>query len=143
VAIAAAGDRFAGNVFIAEAFRHPPEVPGIACASVIETAADKFVALTRRAGAELAGLDEPIPRLCGICMICMRCANIAIRSKWLHWLTKSWRRMPRPTETGFRPIALIRSARETHRAVEKLVSGAGYRQRYEDFQRFMVYCEIY
>jgi len=31
--------------------------------AILETAADKFVALTRRAGAELAGLDEPDPTL--------------------------------------------------------------------------------
>ena len=31
--------------------------------SILETAADKFVGLTHRAGAELAGLDEPDPTL--------------------------------------------------------------------------------
>jgi hypothetical protein len=35
----------------------------MACVSILETAADKFVGLTRRAGAELAGLDEPDPTL--------------------------------------------------------------------------------
>jgi hypothetical protein len=44
--------------FIAEARKEPPELPKIACASIVETAAEKFVALTRRAGAELAGLRE-------------------------------------------------------------------------------------
>jgi len=44
--------------FIAEAFKRPPEVPKIACASIAETAAEKFVALARRAGAELAGLQR-------------------------------------------------------------------------------------
>ncbi|MGC9954512.1 MAG: nucleotidyl transferase AbiEii/AbiGii toxin family protein [Rhizomicrobium sp.] len=42
--------------FMAEAFKQPPEVPAIACAAIVETAAEKFVALTRRAGAELAGV---------------------------------------------------------------------------------------
>jgi hypothetical protein len=45
--------------FIAEAMNKAPEIASIACASLLETAADKFVALTRRAGAELAGLEEP------------------------------------------------------------------------------------
>jgi hypothetical protein len=49
--------------FMAEALSRPPEVARIACASILETAADKFVALTRRAGAALAGLDEPDPAL--------------------------------------------------------------------------------
>ena len=44
--------------FMAEAFKQPPEVPAIACAALVETAAEKFVALTRRAGAELAGLQR-------------------------------------------------------------------------------------
>jgi Nucleotidyl transferase AbiEii toxin, Type IV TA system len=44
--------------YIAEAFKRPPEVPAIACAAIVETAAEKFVALTRRAGAELAGMQR-------------------------------------------------------------------------------------
>lgn len=44
--------------FITEAFGQPAELPAIACAAIVETAAEKFVALTRRAGAELAGLQR-------------------------------------------------------------------------------------
>ena len=44
--------------FVAEAFQRPPEVPAIACAAIAETAAEKFVALTRRAGAVLAGVQR-------------------------------------------------------------------------------------
>jgi hypothetical protein len=44
--------------FVAEAFKQPPEVPAIACAAIVETAAEKFVALTRRAGAERAGVQR-------------------------------------------------------------------------------------
>lgn len=40
--------------FLAEAFKSPPEVPAIPCVALVEIAAEKFVALTRRAGAELA-----------------------------------------------------------------------------------------
>jgi hypothetical protein len=49
--------------FVAEALRRPPEIASIARVSILETAADKFVGLTRRAGAELAGLDAPDPTL--------------------------------------------------------------------------------
>jgi predicted nucleotidyltransferase component of viral defense system len=45
--------------FVAEAFEHPPEVATIACVALVETAAEKFVALTRRAGAEFAGAGGP------------------------------------------------------------------------------------
>ncbi len=43
----------------AEAFRNPPEVPSIPCVALTETVAEKFVALTRRAGAELADAGGP------------------------------------------------------------------------------------
>jgi hypothetical protein len=43
--------------FIAEAFERPAEVPAIACAAIVQTAAEKFVALTRPAGAVLAGVN--------------------------------------------------------------------------------------
>jgi predicted nucleotidyltransferase component of viral defense system len=44
--------------FIAGGRGQPSEVAAIECASIPETAAEKFVALTRRAGAELAGLRD-------------------------------------------------------------------------------------
>lgn len=44
--------------FVAEAYGRAPELPKIACSSVLETAAEKLVALTWRAGSELAGLRE-------------------------------------------------------------------------------------
>lgn len=42
--------------FVSEGFDRPVEVASIACAAIAENVAEKFVALTRRAGAELAGL---------------------------------------------------------------------------------------
>lgn len=44
--------------FVAEAYGREPELPKIACSSILETAAEKLVALTWRAGSELAGLRE-------------------------------------------------------------------------------------
>jgi predicted nucleotidyltransferase component of viral defense system len=44
--------------FIAEAYGQEPEVPRIACSSLLETAAEKLVGLTWRAGSELAGLRD-------------------------------------------------------------------------------------
>lgn len=50
--------------FVAEAYGREAELPKIACSSVPETAAEKLVALTWRAGSELAGLrDERDPTL--------------------------------------------------------------------------------
>jgi hypothetical protein len=39
--------------FVAEAMKRPPEVARMACVSITQTAAEKFVALTRRVAAEL------------------------------------------------------------------------------------------
>lgn len=44
--------------FIAEGYGRPPELAAIACSTIAETAAEKFVALTRRAGAELSDLRD-------------------------------------------------------------------------------------
>ncbi len=44
--------------FIAEAYGREAELPKIACSSVLETAAEKLVGLTWRAGSELAGLRD-------------------------------------------------------------------------------------
>ena len=44
--------------FVAQGYKRPPELAAIECASIAETAAEKLVALTRRAGAELAGLRQ-------------------------------------------------------------------------------------
>jgi Nucleotidyl transferase AbiEii toxin, Type IV TA system len=71
--------------FISEALQRPPEIANIACVSIVETAADKFVGLTRRAGAELAGLDEPDPTLVRHLHDLMRSASTTIRLKSRRW----------------------------------------------------------
>lgn len=50
--------------FVAEAMDRPPEVPVLACVSVIETAAEKLVSLTRRTAMEMACVSrDPDPTL--------------------------------------------------------------------------------
>src|SRR6202040_3209985 len=124
--------------FMAEAFQRPPEIAGMACTSILETAADKFVALTRRAGAELAGLDEPDPTL--------------VRHLHdLHALREHYD--PAEVVALAREVMLADAAaygnqfpayrenpmRETLRAVEGPAEDPGYARRYEEFQRLMVY----
>jgi predicted nucleotidyltransferase component of viral defense system len=45
--------------FVAEAFNRPAEVAQIQCVSIIQTAAEKFVSLTRRSAAAIAGAGGP------------------------------------------------------------------------------------
>jgi predicted nucleotidyltransferase component of viral defense system len=125
--------------FVAEALKRPPEVASIECVSILETAADKFVALTRRAGAELPGLvTEPDPTLV----------------RHLHDL-HALREHYDPAEVAAlaREIMLADAAaygnqfpayredptRETLRAIEGLAGDAGYARQYAEFLRLMVY----
>lgn len=91
--------------FISEALQRPPEIANIACVSITETAADKFVGLTRRAGAELAGLDEPDPTLVRHLHDLHVCASTTMQPRSPPWRGKSCKPTPRPTATSFRPIA--------------------------------------
>jgi len=45
--------------FVSEAFQRPPEVAAVECVSIEETVSEKFVALTRRAGAEFGDAGGP------------------------------------------------------------------------------------
>ena len=124
--------------FIAEALQRPPEIANIACVSILETAADKFVGLTRRAGAELAGLDEPDPTLARHLydLHALRehydAAEVAALAREV---------MLADAEAYGNQFPAYREdpMRETLRAVEGLVGDPGYARRYEEFQRLMVY----
>jgi hypothetical protein len=124
--------------FVAEALQRPPEVTSIACVSILETVADKFVGLTRRPGAELAGLDEPDPTL--------------VRHLHdLHVLREHYD--PVDVAALAREVMLADAEAygnqfppywenplaETLRAVEGLAVDRGYARRYGEFQRLMVY----
>jgi hypothetical protein len=114
--------------------------PAARCEPVLLRLGDKFVGLTRRAGAELAGLDEPDPTLV----------------RHLHDL-HALREQYDPAEVAAlaREIMLADAEaygnqfpayrenpmRETLRAVEGLAADAGYARRYGEFQRLMVYGE--
>ncbi len=125
--------------FMAEAVQRPPEVATIACASIVETAAEKFVALTRRVGAEMADAGGP------------RDSTLVRHLYDLHVIREHYD----PAET----IALVRTIMladadayghqfpayranpiaETIRAVEGLAVDASYPRRFAAFSRDMVY----
>jgi hypothetical protein len=127
--------------FVAEALKRPPEVASIACVSILETAADKFVGLTRRAGAELAGLDEPDPTL-------VRHLHDlhALRAHYdpadLAALAREVMLADAEAYGNQFPAYRDNPMRETLRAVEGLAADPGYAQRYGEFQRLMVYGSV-
>jgi hypothetical protein len=125
-------------LFVAEALRRPPEIASIACVSIVETAADKFVGLTRRAGAELAGLDEPDPTL-------VRHLH-DLHALRAHYDTAEVIALAREVMLADAeaygnqfPAYRENSVRETLRAVEGLAANPAYALRYGEFQRLMVY----
>ncbi len=127
--------------FVAEAFKHTPEVLAIGCVSLTETAAEKLVALTRRTAMELAGLSrDPDPTL--------------VRHIYdLHAL----RDQVDPVEVGRLAREIAKSdaadfhnqypayaadiAGETREALDALRTDPAYRQRYDEFVAAMVYGE--
>ena len=128
--------------FITEAFKRPPEISGISCVSIVETVAEKFVALTRRAGAELAeaggSRDSTLVRhIYDLHAIRseyypVEVINLA-REIMLADADAYGHQFPAYREN---PIA------ETLRAVACMASDPGFAQRYTKFLRDMVYGDI-
>jgi predicted nucleotidyltransferase component of viral defense system len=127
--------------FLAEAFKSPPEVAAIPCVALVETVAEKFVALTRRAGAELADAGGPrdqtlVRHVYDLHMVRMHydLSEVAIlaREIMVADAVAYGHQFPAYRED---PVA------ETVRAVNGLVADPGFVDRYARFQRDMVYGE--
>ena len=127
--------------FVAEAMDRQPELPAVACVSIVETAAEKLVSLTRRTAMEMAGAGrDPDPAL--------------IRHVYdLHMM----RELVDPTtvanlarhiaETDAQqfghqyPAYAADIAGETRKALHALRTDPLHRTRYDDFVAAMVYGE--
>ncbi len=127
--------------FVAEAFKRPPEVPSIACVSIVQTAAEKLVALTRRTAAEIAAAGGPrdptlVRHLYDLHVIRAQYdpAEVAALAREI---------MPHDAEVFGNQFPAYRAnpLEHTLRAVEALSTTPGYAQRYADFRRDMVYGE--
>lgn len=125
--------------FFAEAFQQPPEVERISCVSIRETAAEKFVALTRRIAAER---DLPVDQ---------RDSTLARHIYDLHALRGHYDldavadMIPAIMQTDAEafgnqfPPYREDPLRETLRAIATLEADADYAREYDRFQRLMVY----
>ena len=127
------------NSFVAEALSHPPEVASIPCVSLTETAAEKFVSLTRRTAMERAGLSRaPDPTLVRHIydLHAMR-ENIDIEQ-----LARLVPLIAASDAEEFRnqyPAFAADIIGETRSAIIALQSDDLYRQRYNEFLAAMVY----
>jgi hypothetical protein len=125
--------------FVSEALRQPAEVANIGCVSITQTAAEKFVALTRRTAAELAEAAGP------------RDPTLARHIYDLHIIRDHFdvaevaslaREVVRQDAEVFGnqfPAYRDDPAAETRRAIDALASDPRCKQRYAEFQRDMVY----
>ena len=127
--------------FVAEALQRPAEVATIECVSILETAADKFVALTRRVGAELAGLvAAPDPTLVRH-LHDLRALREHYDPAEVAALAREITRADAAAYGNQFPAYREDPMHETLRAVEGLVRDAGYARQHGGFQRLMVYGE--
>ena len=125
--------------FVAEAFKRPAEISSISCVSVTETAAEKFVALTRRTVVELAdakGFRDPtlVRHIYDLHIIRAHydVAEVAMWAKQI--MTQDAEELGNQFPTyRDNPIA------ETKRAIQALAGEAVYAERYASFLRDMVY----
>jgi predicted nucleotidyltransferase component of viral defense system len=127
--------------FIAEAFKRTAEVPAVSCVSIAETAAEKFVALTRRAGAEQAAAGGP------------RDPTLVRHIYDLHVIRQHYNAAEVIALAQTIMLADVKAyghqfpayradpIGETLRAVAGLSADPGYLQRYQNFRREMVYGE--
>lgn len=125
--------------FIAEAFKRPPEVARIACVSITQTAAEKFVALTRRTAAEIAVAGGPrdptLVRHVYDLHVIRTHYDAAEVAALAHEI------MPHDAEVfgnqfpAYRANPLV----ETLRAIRALEADPSYASRYTEFHRDMVY----
>lgn len=125
--------------FVAEAFQRPPEIANIACVSIVETAADKFVALTRRVGAELAHADrerdDTLVRHIYDLQVARDYYDPAEVASLLHAIMLADAEAYGNQFPAYRANPMA----ETLRAVDGLGNDPTYSQRYGEFQRNMVY----
>jgi hypothetical protein len=127
--------------FIAERFNRPPELSTIACAAIVEIATEKFVALTRRAGAELAGASrkrDPTlvrhPYDLHVIREHYDTADFAVLAREI---------MQSDAKTYGHQFPAYRDdpLAETLRAVEGIAADADFTRGYANFRRDMVYGE--
>jgi predicted nucleotidyltransferase component of viral defense system len=127
--------------FIAEAFKRPAEVASIPCVSVTETAAEKFVSLTRRTAVELADArgsrDQTLVRHIYDLHVIREhydAGEVATLAKEI---------MAQDAEEFGNQFPAYREnpVAETKRAIHALATEPVYAQRYATFLRDMVYGE--
>ena len=127
--------------FVAEATRRPPEVRKLACVSIIETAAEKLVSLTRRTAMEMAGLSrDPDPTLVRH-IYDLHMMRDLIDPAVVAELAREIAATDAQQFVHQYPAYAADIAGETWQAINALQADLLHRSRYDDFVASMVYGE--
>jgi len=121
--------------FCAEALGRPPEVGRIACVALAETAAEKFVALTRRMGAVFAGAARPDATLVRHLYDLFQLEGRYDVADAVALARDTMRDEAVRGHDAYRADALA----ETRRTVERMGADADVREGYEKLMAEMVY----
>jgi hypothetical protein len=127
--------------FWAEAFKQPQEVPSIPCVALLETIAEKFVALTRRAGAELAEAGGPRDKTLVRHVYDLHVVRPHYDPAAVIALTKEIIRADVEAYGHQFPAYRENPVAETLRAVDGLATDDRFARNYAEFLRDMVYGE--
>jgi hypothetical protein len=127
--------------FIAEAFKLPAELPSIACVSLVETVAEKFVALTRRAAAEFADAGGPRDSTLVRHIYDMHVIRASYEPNEVVDLARMIMRADAEAYGHQFPAYRVNPIAETLRAVSGMAADPGFARRYDVFLRDMVYGE--
>jgi hypothetical protein len=127
--------------FAAEATRRSPEVPELACVSIMETAAEKLISLTRRTAMEMAGVSrDPDPTLVRH-IYDLHIMRDLVDPAAVAELAREIAATDAQQFVHQYPAYAADIAGETAKAINALQADPSHRKRYDDFVAAMVYGE--
>ncbi len=127
--------------FVSEATRRPPEVPQLACVSLVQTAAEKLVSLTRRTAMEMAGASrDPDPTLVRH-IYDLHMMRSFLEPSEVADLARAIAETDAQEFASQYPAYAADIAGETRKALDALGANPLHRQRYVRFLADMVYGE--
>jgi predicted nucleotidyltransferase component of viral defense system len=127
--------------FVSEAFGRPPDVTAVPCVSLVETAAEKLVSLTRRTAMDLAGLSRDADPAIVRHIYDLHMMRGLIDLGEVAELARDIAAADAAEFGNQYPAYAANIAGETRKALDALRTDPLYRARYEGFVTAMVYGE--
>ena len=127
--------------FVAEAYGKPPEIQALACVSLVQTAAEKLIALTRRTAMEMAGLSRDIDPALIRHVYDLHMMRPHVDRDQVAALAAEIARIDAAEFRNQYPAYASDPAGETRKALMALQTTPIHRSRYDSFIEAMVYGE--